>query len=361
MNSPRAPRAPRSLRSLAAFLGYRYRFLLLYTLYGALSLVLEVVVFRGVEALGIAYPVSNFLGVISGVAFAYWMNVRFNFKIPTAKRNRALMYFVLISAVSWGVQFLLRLQIQRLGWSYELSRFLIAGTFFLIAYWFHRRYSFVEYKQVGVAIYADGVEDIGAIYEKIGDYSDFIHIDIVDTTFRPDASDVKAYRSEVVKAYWRTKPIEVHIMSRVPSAWFDEITPHVDRVYVHTDIDEDHHDLFDRIRAAGCEPGIAISTQEDLNDALPLLDQVDHALLLAIADPGSSGQSFQMETLQRIRRLDDHPRRRHIELCVDGGVNKETIGLINAEHVVSGSYVLRGADPTRQIMILQTSSSYEPS
>lgn len=351
----------RSLSSRVSFLGYRYRFLLLYTVYGALSLILEVIVFRGVEALGVPFPVSNFIGVVTGVAFAYWMNVRFNFKIPAAKRNRALVYFVSISAISWGVQFLLRLQIQRLGWSYEVSRFLIAGTLFLVAYWFHRRYSFVEYKQVGVAIYADGVEDIAQIYDRIGDYSDFIHIDIVDRTFRPDAGDVKAYRSEVVRAYWRKKPIEVHIMSRTPSVWLEEITSYVDRVYIHTDIDEEHSELFAAIRSRGCEPGIAVSNGESLDAALPFLDSVEHILLLAIDNPGSSGQQFQMATLERIKRIDEHPRRRDIEICVDGGINRDTIGLINAEHVVSGSFVLRNPDPTRQIMILQTSSNYEPS
>ena len=49
----------------------------------------------------------------------------------------------------------------------DVSRFVIAGSFFMISYALHRKFSFREYKKVGVAIYADGVEDIKLIYKKI--------------------------------------------------------------------------------------------------------------------------------------------------------------------------------------------------
>ncbi len=341
------------------FILYRYRFLLLYTLYGGIAVAVELVTIRGLEGLGFPFWMGNLLGVIGGITFAFWMNVRFNFKIAKPKRNRALLYFVAISASSWSVQFVLRMQIQRLNVSYDLSRIVIAGGFFLIAYFFHRKYSFNEYKQVGVAIYADGVEDIGTIYEKILDYSDFIHIDIVDRTFRPDCPDTKAYRVEVVRAYWRNKPIETHIMSKTPSVWLPFVLPHVDRVFVHTDIDEDHSELFQTIRDSGCQPGIAVSIHEDLNGALRLMNDVNHILLLSIADPGLSGQAFEINTLERIGEVDQHSRRKRFVVTVDGGVNRETVGLIKAGHVVSGSYVLRSDKPTRQIMLLQTSSQYD--
>ena len=91
----------------------------------------------------------------------------------------------------------------------EASRFLIAGLFFILSYLLHRKFSFKEFKKVGVAIYADGVEDIKLIFDRISNISDFIHIDIVDKSFNPTCKDVKAYRAEVVRAYWQKKKIEV--------------------------------------------------------------------------------------------------------------------------------------------------------
>ena len=57
---------------------------------------------------------------------------------------------------------------------------IISGSCFIIFYFLHKKFSFKDYVKVGVAIYANGVEDINKIYEKIGPYPDFIHVDIVD-------------------------------------------------------------------------------------------------------------------------------------------------------------------------------------
>ena len=57
----------------------------------------------------------------------------------------------------------------------------------MVAYLLHRRFTFRDFKRVGVAIYANGVENLKDIYERIGQYPDFIHVDIVDQTFSEDA------------------------------------------------------------------------------------------------------------------------------------------------------------------------------
>jgi len=42
---------------------------------------------------------------------------------------------------------------------------------------------------VGVAIYANGVQPVKSIYDKINQYPDFIHVDIVDKTIVDGASE----------------------------------------------------------------------------------------------------------------------------------------------------------------------------
>ena len=81
----------------------------------------------------------------------------------------------------------------------------------MVAYILHRRFSFRDFKQVGVAVYANGVEDIRGIYKKIGQYPDFIHVDIVDTSFAPDAKENKIYRMETIKTLWPNREIHTHI------------------------------------------------------------------------------------------------------------------------------------------------------
>lgn len=344
---------------LFAFLMYRYRFLSVYVVIGFLSLCLEVLAFRGLERLGVPYPYNASIGVASGILMAYWGNVRFNFKVPSRKRHRAFLYFVTISVLSWSVQYVLRRQIADWGWSYERARFLISGSAFFLAYFFHRRFSFVDYKKVAVAVYANGIEDIRAIQERIKNFADIIHVDLVDSTYGREDQEIRTYRLEVVRAYWPHKPVHAHIMSRRPSQYLAELLPHVDRVYVHLEVDEDLDQVLRIIRRAHRETGLAMLLSTPLSEASRYINQVDAVLFLAIPRAGYSGQSFQMEALERITDFNQWPERRLVDVCVDGGVTERNVGLLNVEIVVSGSSVLSHPDPCRQIMRLQTSSSYE--
>ena len=345
------------LVSTVAFVAYRYRFLFVYVIIGVFSLCCEFVIYRGLERLGLEYPYCAFVGVLCGILLAFGGNVRFTFKVPIAKRHRALFYFTMISLLSWGVQF----QVGRgfPSWSYEQARLGISACAFFLAYLLHRRFSFSDFKKVGVAVYANGIEDIRTIHDRIVDFGDVIHVDLVDSSFGHEDHDVATYRLEVVRAYWPRKPIHLHLMSRTPSRYLPDSFPHVDRIYVHLEIDEDIDAVLSSIRDAGKEAGIAILADTPLETARHLLPRVDGVLLLAILEPGSSGQVFQMSTLERISDLNQWTERSGVDVCIDGGVSEANVGLLNVEIVVSGSSVLRSVDPRRQIMRLQTSSNYE--
>jgi pentose-5-phosphate-3-epimerase/putative flippase GtrA len=344
---------------LLAFGAYRYRFLAVYIIIGVISLTVEVLLYRGLERLGLTYPYCAWAGVLGGILFAFWGNVRFNFKVPQKKRRRALLYFVVIAIFSWALQYLLRGWISDWGWSYEQARFVISGVVFLAAYALHRRFSFSDYKKLGVAVYANGIEDIRGIRQRIENYPDIIHVDIVDSTFGREDHEVRTYRLEVVRAYWPDKPVHVHIMSRVPSQYLRDLYPHVDRIYVHAEASEDVEQMLKDIRLAGKQPGLAVCLSTELEAVKPYLPLVDGVLFLAIPNAGHSGQPFQMPALERIAEFNSWPGRSRLDVCVDGGVTERNVGLLNVEIVVSGSSVLNNPEPRRQIMRLQTSSSYE--
>lgn len=341
------------------FLLYRYRFLTLYVIFGGAALLSEVIVFRGMQRLGVPLAAAFVFGIAAGMGIAYWLNVRFNFKVPAAKRNRALVYFCLIASGSGVLNFCLNSHLQRIGWSYERARFLVAGSLFLVAYFFHRKFTFADYKKVGVAIYANGIEDIKGIFEKIGAFPDFVHVDVIDNTFGESQNDPKAYRLEVVQAYWPSKPVHIHIMSKRPSRWIREAAPFVDTVFVHMEIKEDVKQVIALIRDLGLKAGICITMATPVQRLREYVSQLDAIMLLAISTPGKSGQAFDMNALEMIGEINRWDERRGLELCVDGGVNERNVSLLNVESVVSGSSVLNSADPIRQIMRLQTSSNYE--
>ena len=51
------------------------------------------------------------------------------------------------------------------NFSYEATRLIISGLVFIFAYLLHRKYSFKDYKKIGVAIYANSVENLEKILE----------------------------------------------------------------------------------------------------------------------------------------------------------------------------------------------------
>lgn len=340
-------------------LWYRFRFFVLYIIIGILSLLLEVVVRSQLLSTGINPYLATSCSLTLGIFFAYFGNIYFNFQIPPARRNRALIFFFAISLFSGAVQWGIAQTIDFNALSYEKGRFLISGFFFIIAYLLHRRFSFQDLKRVGVAIYANGVEDLNSIHKRIGQYPNFIHVDIVDQTFASDAEKIKAYRMETIRAFWPNREIHTHIMSRTPSKWIPEVLPYSDLIYVHWECDESIEQVIQSIRSRNVRAGVALTMETEPSEVESVLAEVDSILLLTIPQPGQSGQKFDMTGLERIQHLNQAAYRNQLRICIDGGVDEKIAPLLQVEDVVSGSSVLNHEDPKLQIMRLQTAGRYE--
>ena len=270
-----------------------------------------------------------------------------------------MSYFLIISIFSYFIQTFLIEQLET-SLSYEELRVITSGSFFWIAYLFHRRFSFKDFKKVGVAIYANGIEDLGLIHNKVKDYPDFIHVDIVDETYNNESKQVLTYKTEVIRGYWNSKFIECHIMSTNPKKWILEIIQNVDRIFFHCEIDEDVEELLSLIKENNCQSGLVIQNIDQLSVFEKYHHMIDSLLVLSIENPGYSGQSFKSDAFELISKINNHKFRNKISLVVDGGINNKNISLIRSENVVSGSYVINSKDPIKNIIILQTSSQYEP-
>lgn len=348
-----------NLEARIGFIVYRYRFLFVYTVIGVLSLFAEIMIFRWLLFINLNEVPSYLIAFAFSIFFAYWFNVRLNFKVPIAKRNRAILYFFAISLCSGLANLSLRIYLNKFGWSYEQSRLIGSAILFLLAYSMHRKFSFYDYKKVGVAIYANGVEDIKSINQRIANYPDFIHVDLIDDTYGETQLDPKVYRLEVIKAYWPEKEVHVHLMSHAPSRWLDELLPFVDVLTIHAEIEEDPAQVLTHINNSGKKAGLCVKFDTPLESIHHLAGLFKVLMFLSIQTPGRSGQGFEINTLERIAEVNQWEQRNHFIICVDGGINEKNIGLLNVELVVSGSSVLNHPNPTKQIMRLQTASSYE--
>ena len=338
---------------------YRFRFLGLYIAFGLMSLLLEFLIRTYLIRISFDQILSTLIAISCGILFAFWANVKFNFKIPRARRNRALSYFVIISGLSGLLQWTIKRFLAFEYLSYEWGRLIVSGTVFILAYALHRKYSFRDFKKVGVAIYANGVEDLEQIHGRIGQYPDFIHVDIVDKTMSEFAEDVKTYRLETMKAYWPNTQIQTHIMSYEPTQWLDQVLPYSDVVYIHAECQNNVETLIEKIKQSEKKAGIALTMATKPENVADLLNRADYVLLLTIPKPGSSGQKFDTEGLEKIKQINTLPFRNQFILCIDGGVNENIVSMLEAENIVSGSSVLRSADPKRQIMRLQTVGRHE--
>ena len=330
----------------------------MYTIFGFFSILIEILVRNQLIILDFNTTFSTVIAVILGIFFAFYANVNYNFKITKSRRNKALIYFITISILSGLFQLTLGKTLKFENFSYETTRLIISGVVFIFAYLLHRKYSFKDYKKIGVAIYANSVENLEKIHKKVGYYPDFIHVDIVDTSIRKEVEDVELYKLEMMKAYWPRTQIQTHIMSMKPEEWIDGVIKYSDVIFIHNESDSDKRKLISKINSNGKKAGLALMMKTKINDVIELLKEVEYVLLLTISEPGKSGQEFNLNALNKIRELNALSFRNNFTLCIDGGINESIINLIHAENVVSGSSVLDSYNPKEKIMKLQTSNRY---
>ena len=149
-------------------------------------------------------------------------------------------------------------------------------------------------------------------------------------------------------------------MSKNPTKWINDLTPYVDVIYIHLNIDENLLEVINQIKSTGAKAGLVLTSNDSIEVIEPYIKEnmIKHLLLLSIPNPGFSGQDFDLKALKILDKLNNHNLRSYFEICVDGGVNDSIVKILNVESVVSGSYILSAPNPIKNIMHLQTSGQY---
>ena len=341
------------------FVLYTKKHLFIYIVIGFLSVLFELSIRKFTKNYITSEEIYLHFSFFLAIIFAFYLNITFNFNVPKIYLKRSLIYYALISLFSYIFQYIIRNQLELNNFSFEQERLLISGLFFSIAYFFHIKLSFKDNKKVGVAIYANGYEDVNEIYKKIGLYPDFIHVDIIDKTMNINAVDTNLSKLEVVKAFWPNHQINTHIMSNNPINLLEgNITIYSDIIYVHHEI-QNRNEVINKIRKKGKIAGLVLHSVNEYDDLENIISDIKEVLVLSIEKAGVSGQKFYERSYQLIEKINKLPFRKNFNLCVDGGIKTNLINKFTSEKVVSGSDVLNSESPTRKIMKLQTVARYE--
>ena len=173
------------------------------------------------------------------------------------------------------------------------------------------------------------------IYDINYTSADYIHVDIMDGKF----VDNKNYDiNDVVKFLdGNTKPLDVHLMCYDLEKYIVEYADLLPEfITFHLEATDKVNELIDMIHSYGIKCGISIKPDTSVSELIPYLDKIELVLVMSV-EPGKGGQKFMPIAIDKINELRNINK--NVIISVDGGINDETVKLVNSDMVVSGSYV----------------------
>ena len=173
--------------------------------------------------------------------------------------------------------------------------------------------------------------------------ADWVHFDVMDNHYVPNLTIgpmvCKALRDFGIKEF-----IDVHLMiDPVDELAQSFIEAGADLISFHPEASKHIHRSIHGIKDKGCKAGLVFNPATSLSALENVLDDIDLVLIMSV-NPGFGGQSFihsSLDKIAQVRKMIDSSRK-DIRLEVDGGINKETIGLASeagADTFVAGSAI----------------------
>ena len=183
---------------------------------------------------------------------------------------------------------------------------------------------------------------------------DLIHVDVMGGKFVKNKT--MPFREMKHISDYTDKRLDVHLMVEDPSKYiplYAELNCEV--IYIHVEIDEDIVKDLEMIKKYSIKCGLAINPDTKVSELVPYLPYLDYILVMSVY-PGMGGQSFIVETEEKIKEIKDLIKSYNTKCLVnvDGGVNSDTVKYCKmCDIVTSGSYITNSSNFQEKISSLR--------
>lgn len=177
------------------------------------------------------------------------------------------------------------------------------------------------------------IDNIDNVNKLVDCDIDYLHLDIMDGIFVNNKNEAINITNK--------KPLDVHLMVNDVYKYID-IYKNLNPLFItfHYEAVTDILEVVNYIKKFNIKVGLSIKPSTKVEEIIPYLPYLDLVLVMSV-EPGQGGQSFIMDTVDKIKKLKELKGNYLIE--VDGGINDNTINLVNdADIIVVGSYITSG-------------------